>query len=141
MPAKRMRDLTEIQTLLEPLLPGLLGVRLTSVAPDVVRAEMDVRPDLCTVGGVLHGGAIMAFADTLGAIGTAANLGEGQRTTTTDSSTKFIAAARAGTRITGDCIALHRGRSTMVWQTSVRNSDGKLCAVVIQTQLVLTSAA
>ena len=136
-----MRNLTEIQTLLEPLLPGLLGVRLTSVAPDVVRAEMDVRPQLCTVGGVLHGGAIMAFADTLGAIGTAANLGEGQRTTTTDSSTKFIAAARAGTRITGDCIALHRGRSTMVWQTSVRNSDGKLCAVVIQTQLVLTSAA
>ena len=135
-----MRNLTEIQTLLEPLLPGLLGVRLTSVAPDVVRAEMDVRPDLCTVGGVLHGGAIMAFADTLGAIGTAANLGEGQRTTTTDSSTKFIAAARAGTRVTGDCIALHRGRSTMVWQTSVRNSDGKLCAVVIQTQLVLTSA-
>ena len=135
-----MRNLTEIQTLLEPLLPGLLGVRLTSVAPDVVRAEMDVRPQLCTVGGVLHGGAIMAFADTLGAIGTAANLGEGQRTTTTDSSTKFIAAARAGTRITGDCIALHRGRSTMVWQTSVRNSDGKLCAVVIQTQLVLTSA-
>ena len=136
-----MRNLTEIQTLLEPLLPGLLGVRLTSVAPEVVRAEMDVRPQLCTVGGVLHGGAIMAFADTLGAIGTAANLGEGQGTTTTDSSTKFIAAARAGTRITGDCIALHRGRSTMVWQTSVRNSDGKLCAVVIQTQLVLTSGA
>jgi len=136
-----MRDLTEVQTLLEPLLPGLLGVRLTSVAPDVVRAEMEVRPELCTVGGVLHGGAIMAFADTLGAIRTAVNLGEGQRTTTTDSSTKFIAAARAGTRITGDCVALHRGRSTMVWQTSVRNSDGKLCAVVIQTQLVLTSAA
>ena len=136
-----MRTLTEIQTLLEPLLPGLLGVRLTSVAPDAVRAEMDVRPQLCTVGGVLHGGAIMAFADTLGAIGTAANLSEGQRTTTTDSSTKFIAAARAGTRVTGECIALHRGRSTMVWQTSVRNSDGKLCAVVIQTQLVLTSAA
>ena len=136
-----MRNLTEIQTLLEPLLPGVLGVRLTSVAPDVVRAEMDVRPQLCTVGGVLHGGAIMAFADTLGAIGTAANLGEGQRTTTTDSSTKFIAAAKAGTRVTGDCIALHRGRSTMVWQTSVRNSEGKLCAVVIQTQLVLTGAA
>ncbi|HJW51352.1 MAG TPA: PaaI family thioesterase [Burkholderiaceae bacterium] len=136
-----MRNLTEIQTLLEPLLPGLLGVRLTSVAPDVVRAEMDVRPQLCTVGGVLHGGAIMAFADTLGAIGTAANLGEGQRTTTTDSSTKFIAAAKAGTRINGECIALHRGRSTMVWQTSVRNSEGKLCAVVIQTQLVLTSGA
>ena len=136
-----MRNLTEIQNLLEPLLPGLLGVRLTSVAPDVVRAEMDVRPQLCTVGGVLHGGAIMAFADTLGAIGTAANLGEGQRTTTTDSSTKFIAAATAGTRINGECIALHRGRSTMVWQTSVRNSDGKLCAVVIQTQLVLTSGA
>jgi uncharacterized protein (TIGR00369 family) len=98
---------------------------------------MAVRADLCTVGGILHGGAYMAFADTLGAVGTALNLAAGKRTTTTDSSTKFIAGARINTKVTGECVSLHRGRSTMVWQTSIRNAEGKLCAVVTQTQLVL----
>jgi uncharacterized protein (TIGR00369 family) len=83
----------------------------------------------------------MAFADTLGAVGTIANLPEGKRTTTTDSSTKFIAGARLGTTVTGTCLALHRGRTTHVWQTSVTNADGKLCAVVTQTQLVLDGGA
>lgn len=132
-----MPDLAELQTLFEPGLPGLMGVRLTSVAADRVCAEMEVRPELCTLGGVLHGGASMAFADTLGAVGTVMNLREGQRTTTTDSSTKFIAAARLGTTVTAECIALHRGRTTMVWQTSIRNAEGKLAAVVMQTQLIL----
>jgi uncharacterized protein (TIGR00369 family) len=98
---------------------------------------MEVRPDLCTTGGVLHGGAHMAFADTLGAVGTVVNLAAGKRTTTTDSSTKFIAAAQVGTKVTGESVALHRGRTTMVWQTSIRTAEGKLCAVVTQTQLVL----
>jgi len=132
-----MRDLAALQTLLDPLFPGLMGVRLTQVEPDRVLAEMDVRADLCTAGGILHGGAYMAFADTLGAVGTVVNLVVGKRTTTTDSSTKFIAGARVNTKITGECVALHRGRSTMVWQTSIKNADGKLCAVVTQTQLVL----
>ncbi len=79
----------------------------------------------------------MAFADTLGAVGTIVNLAENKRTTTTDSSTKFIAAARVDTVVTGECVALHRGRTTMVWQTSIRNDQGKLCALVTQTQLVL----
>ena len=130
-------QLDVIQELIDPLLPGLMGVRLQRVEADRVLAEMLVRPALCTTGGILHGGAVMAFADTLGGVGTFVNLGPGKRTTTTDSSTKFIAAARAGTTVTGECIALHRGRTTMVWQTSIRNSDGKLCAVVTQTQLVL----
>jgi uncharacterized protein (TIGR00369 family) len=98
---------------------------------------MAVRSDLCTAGGILHGGATMAFADTLGAVGTILNLAPGKRTTTTDSSTKFIAGARLGTTVTAESIALHRGRTTMVWQTSIRTADGKLCAVVTQTQLVL----
>ncbi|HEX4984831.1 MAG TPA: PaaI family thioesterase [Burkholderiales bacterium] len=132
-----MPDLAAVQAVLDPLFPGLMGVRLTQLAPDKVTAEMEIRPDLCTTGGVLHGGAYMAFADTLGAVGTILNLGAGKRTTTTDSSTKFIAGARAGTKVTGESVALHRGRTTMVWQTSIRNADGKLCAVVIQTQLVL----
>jgi 1,4-dihydroxy-2-naphthoyl-CoA hydrolase len=107
------------------------------VAADRVTAEMEVRPDLCTSGGVLHGGAYMAFADTLGAVGTVMNLAAGKRTTTTDSSTKFIAAARVGITVSGECLALHRGRTTMVWQTCVKSAEGKLCAVVTQTQLVL----
>jgi len=76
-------------------------------------------------------------AITLGAVGTIANLPGGKRTTTTDSSTKFIAGAKLGTSVTGTCVALHRGRTTMVWQTSVTNADGRLCALVTQTQLVL----
>ncbi len=132
-----MLDLIAVQTLLDPLFPGLMGVRLTELGADRVVAEMEVRPDLCTTGEILHGGAYMAFADTLGAVGTIMNLPAGKRTTTTDSSTKFIAAARIGTTIVGECLALHRGRTTMVWQTSIRNAAGKLCAVITQTQLVL----
>ena len=129
--------LATVQKMLDPIFPGLMGVRLTAVAQDRVVAEMVVRPDLCTGGGILHGGAYMAFADTLGAVGTVVNLPPGKRTTTTDSSTKFIAGAKAGSVITGESIALHRGRTTMVWQTMIRNAEGKLCAVVTQTQLVI----
>jgi uncharacterized protein (TIGR00369 family) len=96
-----------------------------------------VRPDLCTLGGILHGGAYMALADTLGAIGTILNMPQGKRTATTDSSTKFIGAARVNTIVVGECLPLHRGRTTMVWQTTVKSSEGKLCAVITQTQLVL----
>jgi 1,4-dihydroxy-2-naphthoyl-CoA hydrolase len=132
-----MLDLDAVNHLLQPLFPGLMGVRVTEATAERVIAEMPVRADLCTAGGILHGGAYMAFADTLGAVGTILNLAEGKRTTTTDSSTKFIAGARLGTTVTAECLALHRGRTTMVWQTSIRNADGKLCAVVTQTQLVL----
>ena len=132
-----MADVAALQKLLEPIFPGLMGIRIVTCEPDRVVAEMAVRPDLCTSGGILHGGASMAFADTLGAIGTFVNLAPGKRTTTTDSSTKFIAGARVGTTVTGESVALHRGRTTMVWQTSIRSAEGKLCAVVTQTQLGL----
>ncbi len=135
-----MPSIESVQQRLAPMFPGLMGVRLVSLAPDRVVAELDVRPELCTGGGILHGGAHMAFADTLGAVGTVLNLPEGKRTTTTDSSTKFIGAAKAGTTVTGESVALHRGRTTMVWQTSIRTAEGKLCAVVTQTQLVLDAA-
>jgi uncharacterized protein (TIGR00369 family) len=130
-------DLAELNALLRPLFPGLMGVELVEATPGRVLATLRVRPDLCTTGGILHGGAHMAFADTLGAVGTFLNLPAGKRTTTTDSSTKFIGGARVGTTITGESIALHRGRTTMVWQTSLRSEDGKLCSIVTQTQLVL----
>ena len=132
-----MLDAAAVQAMLTPLFPGLMGVTLTSVAPDRIVATMLVRPDLCTSGGILHGGAYMAFADTLGAVGTVVNLADGQRTTTTDSSTKFIAGAKLGSTVTGESIALHRGRTTQVWQTMIRNDQGKLCAVVTQTQLIM----
>lgn len=132
-----MISLDAMQQLLAPLFPGAMGVLVTELAPERVIAEMLVRPDLCTAGGILHGGAYMAFADTLGAIGTLINLPDGKRTTTTDSSTKFIGAAKVGSTVTGESVALHRGRTTMVWQTSIRSEQGKLCAVVTQTQLVL----
>jgi len=132
-----MHDVASLQALLGPLFPGLMGVRLLEVSPERVLAEMPVRADLCTTGGILHGGAYMAFADTLGAVGTVLNLPPGSTTTTTDSSTKFIAGAKLGTTVTGEALALHRGRTTQVWQTSVRSADGRLCAVVTQTQLTL----
>jgi 1,4-dihydroxy-2-naphthoyl-CoA hydrolase len=132
-----MVSLESIQHLLEPLFPGLMGVRVLELAPERVVAELAVRPDLCTTGGILHGGAIMAFADTLGAIGTVVNMPEGKRTATTDSSTKFIGPAKVDTTVVAECVALHRGRTTMVWQTSIKSAEGKLCAVVTQTQLVL----
>ena len=130
-------DIDGLQKRLEPLFPGLLGVRLTEATPERVVATMRVRPELCTAGGILHGGAHMAFADTLGAVGTVLNLPPGKRTTTTDSSTKFIGGAKVDTTVTGESVALHRGRTTMVWQTTIRNDEGKLCSVVTQTQLVL----
>ncbi len=135
-----MPDIATVQKMLDPVFPGLMGVRLIELAPDRVVAELLVRPDLCTGGGILHGGASMAFADTLGAVGTVVNLPAGKRTTTTDSSTKFIAGARVGSTVTGTCVALHRGRTTMVWQTSITTAEGKLCAMVTQTQLVLDPA-
>lgn len=128
----------EAQKQLASLFPGLMGVQLTEVSLERIVATLEVRPDLCTAGGILHGGAVMAFADTLGAVGTVLNLPEGTRTTTIDSSTKFIGGARVHTTVTGESLPLHRGRTTMVWQTSIRNADGKLCAVVTQTQLVLS---
>lgn len=132
-----MNSAASMQELLDPLFPGLMGVQLSEVTATRVVASLKVRPDLCTTGEILHGGAVMAFADTLGAVGTFLNLPKGKRTTTVESSTKFIGAARMGTTITGECVAFHRGRTTMVWQTQVKSEEGKLCAVVTQTQLVL----
>lgn len=132
-----MHDVATLQKILDATLPGLLGVRLVEASPEKVVATLLVRPEVCTTGGILHGGACMAFADTLGAVGTFLNLPEGKITTTTDSSTKFIAGARAGTTVRGESVALHRGRTTQVWQTSIHDEAGKLCAVVSQTQLVM----
>lgn len=117
--------------------PDTLGITFITVTPDKVVAQMEVRDNLCTVPGILHGGAAMAFADTLGAVGTALNLPAGAGTTTLESKTNFFAAGRAGTVVTGESVPLHRGRRTMVWQTNVLSPEGKLIAQVTQTQMVL----
>lgn len=115
----------------------LLGMTFVEAAPDRVRATLRVRAELCTRPAVLHGGAIMAFADTLGAAGTVLNLPEGAGTTTIESKTNFMAAAPVDSEITGEAIPLHRGRRTQVWQTRITGADGRLVAQVTQTQLVL----
>jgi uncharacterized protein (TIGR00369 family) len=96
-----------------------------------------VREDLCTIPAIAHGGVLMSFADTLGATATVLNLPESAGTTTLESKTNFFAAAPAGSVITGECTPLHRGRSTMVWQTRITNAEGRLLALVTQTQMVL----
>src|SRR5580704_7571801 len=115
----------------------MLGIEFTHAAPDRVVAEMTVREELCTRPAVLHGDAIMAFADTIGATGTILNLPEGAGTTTIESKTNFIATAPLGTRITGEATPVHRGRRTMVWQTRITTAEGRLVALVTQTQLVI----
>jgi 1,4-dihydroxy-2-naphthoyl-CoA hydrolase len=115
----------------------LLGIEFVSVSPEKIVAEMTVREDLCTRPAVLHGGAVMAFADTLGATGTILNLKEGAGTTTIESKTNFIAPAPVGSRVTGEATPIHRGRRTMIWQTRVTTTEGRLIALVTQTQLVL----
>jgi 1,4-dihydroxy-2-naphthoyl-CoA hydrolase len=115
----------------------LLGIEFISAAPDKIVAQMIVREDLCTRPAVLHGGAVMAFADTLGATGTIVNLPEGAGTTTIESKTNFVAPAPVGTRVTGEATPIHRGRRTMIWQTRVSTPEGRLVALVTQTQLVL----
>lgn len=122
---------------MKPLLPGLLGIELLEATAERVTGRLMVRPDLCTIGGVLHGGSIMAFADTLGAVATLLNLPPDARTTTIESKTNFLGAAAAGALVFAETTALHRGKTTMVWQTQVKSEAGKLLAIVIQTQLVL----
>jgi len=115
----------------------LLGIEFVSASPERIVAEMTVRPDMCTRPLVLHGGAVMSFADTLGAVGTILNLPEGAGTTTIESKTNFVAPAPVGTRITGEATPVHRGRRTMIWQTRITTAEGRLVALVTQTQLVL----
>ncbi|MGO9603015.1 MAG: PaaI family thioesterase [Candidatus Binataceae bacterium] len=120
---------------------NLLGIKFLSAAPERVTAEMVVREDLCTHPAVLHGGAIMALADTLGAYATLINLRDGAGTTTIESKTNFIAPAPVGTTVKAECAAIHRGRRTMVWQTRITSAEGRLIAIVTPTQMVLEARA
>ena len=126
-----------MQERVQGLLPDLLGIEFTDVTPDKVMAQLTVRKDLCTLGDNLHGGAIMAFADTLGAVAAILNMPKDARTTTIESKTNFIGAAPLGSRVIGESVPVHKGRTTVVCQTTLRSEAGKLIALVTQTQLVI----
>jgi 1,4-dihydroxy-2-naphthoyl-CoA hydrolase len=116
----------------------LMGVKVLEAWADRIVAELTVRDDLCTSGGILHGGAAMAFADSLGAIGAFLSLPEGAiGTTTIESKTNFLGAAKAGSTIRAETTPVHRGRRTSVWQTRITTAEGKPVALVLQTQMVL----
>ncbi|MEX2225147.1 MAG: PaaI family thioesterase [Dehalococcoidia bacterium] len=132
-----MGPLERIRTATRGMLPDTLGLRFVEVAPERVVAEVDVTEALCTVPGVMHGGAIMALADTLGGVATSLNLPQGAGTTTIESKTNFFAPGRTGETVRAECTALHRGKRTMVWQTRVTGPGDRLLALVTQTQIVL----
>ena len=118
-------------------LADLLGIRFVKASLDRVVAELPIRDALTTVGGAVHGGTLMALADTVGAVATVLNLPPGATTATLESKTNFLAAGRSGT-LQAEATCLHRGRRTMVWQTRVTDGGGRLLSLTIQTQMVLT---
>jgi len=121
----------------QPPFATLIGVKITHVSKDKIVAELPVREELNNRFGALHGGAVMALADNLGGTATIANLPKAGRTATIESKTNFFASIPVGDIARAECTALHRGRTTMVWQTRITRNDGRLCALVIQTQIVI----
>ncbi|HET7335794.1 MAG TPA: PaaI family thioesterase [Rhizomicrobium sp.] len=118
-------------------LARLLGVEIIEATPARVIGKMLVREEICTSWNTIHGGAVMAFADTLGATGAVMNLPDGKGTTTLESKTNFIGHAKMGEVVTGESLPLHVGKRTSVWQTKITREDGALVGVVTQTQMVL----
>jgi uncharacterized protein (TIGR00369 family) len=128
--------MTDIAALRQPL-ATTLGIEITEATKERVAGRLNVGAEICTSGHTLHGGAIMAFADTLGATGALLNLPDGAGTTTLESKTNFISAAKEGTVVTAESTPVHVGRRTSVWTTKIMREDGKLVAVVTQSQMVL----
>jgi len=131
-----MSDLSE-QILSQQPFPRLMGMEVLAASKERVAGRLTVRPDLCTAGHILHGGAIMAFADALGATGAFLNLPPGAGTTTIESKTNFIGSAKEGSVVVAEATPVHIGRRSSVWQTRITRQDGKLVAIVTQTQMVL----
>lgn len=129
-------DIAKLQDVHAGTLAEMLGIRFVEVTKDRVLAELTHRAPLTTVGGALHGGTLMALADTVGAAATFLNLPPGATTTTLESKTNFFAAGRGGT-VRAEATPLHRGRRTMVWQTRITDESGRLLSLTTQTQMVL----
>ena len=124
---------------LQPPYADLIGMKITLISKDKVLAELPVREELNNRFGVLHGGAVMSLADNIGGTATFANLREGERTATIESKTNFFAPVPVGDTAFAECTPLHKGRTTMVWQTRITRGDGLLCALVTQTQIVIAA--
>lgn len=137
--ARLRRDFGRTYTLADTGMPfsDLMGVEVVERSKARVRGRLTVREDLCTSGGILHGGAYMAFADALGAIGGFLNLPPGARTTTLESKTNFLGAAKVGQVVEGEATPLHIGRRSSVWQTRITSAEGRLLALVVQTQMTV----
>ena len=131
-----MTDINETANI-QPAFAQFLGIKMTHISLERVTAELFVKDELNNRFGIMHGGAIMALADNVGGTATTANLKDGQTTTTIESKTNFFAAIPIGDTAKAECIPLHRGRTTMVWQTRITRNDGRLCAMLTQTQMVL----
>jgi 1,4-dihydroxy-2-naphthoyl-CoA hydrolase len=135
-----MMDLTsECQANLDrrPYFVASLGIRLRSVTREEVIADLEIRPEISQDAGIAHGGALMAFADSLGGLGASVNLPPGAATITLESKTNFLAPALTGTTVTGRAERLHLGRRTTLWQTRITNAEGRLLAQITQTQMVI----
>ena len=130
---EQLRDIAEDQ----PAFSRFMGISLISFSRDCIVAELVVREEMANRNGVLHGGAIMAFADNLGGTAASLNLPPGAKTTTLESKTNFLRSVTIGQTARAECVPLHRGRTTSVWQTTVSNESGRVAAIVTQTQLVL----
>ena len=133
MPVMSAADLNARMT---GTLATTLGLVVVEASPERVVGEFTVKPELTTLGGTVHGGTLMAVADTVGAMGAVLNLPEGAGTTTLESKTNFLAAGN-GTVLRAEATPLHKGRSTMVWQTRVTDDTGRLVSLTTQTQMVL----
>ncbi len=121
----------------QPPFARLVDIKITQLTPDRVEGELHVREELGNRNGVLHGGALMTFTDNLAGTATTANLPQDQSTTTIECKTNFFAAIPVGDTARGECIPLHRGRTTMVWQSRITRGDGKLAAIAIHTQMII----
>jgi 1,4-dihydroxy-2-naphthoyl-CoA hydrolase len=122
---------------LQPPLVDLLGIKITHISTEKVSAEIPVTEAVANRNGAMHGGVVMALADNLGGTAAVANLPKGGRTATIESKTNFFAAIPLGDTAYAECTPLHRGRTTTVWQTKITRGDGRLCALVTQTQIVI----
>ena len=130
-----------LKILADNMLPFALhiGLDYVSADKDKVVAKLLVKPELCTLSDIVHGGVLMAVADTVGAVGAFLNLPAGATTTTLESKTNFVAAAAVGRTVVAEATPIHRGRRTMIWQTRLTTEQGKLLALVTQTQMVIDS--
>lgn len=132
-----MYDTNQLTQVANAMFPKFLGMNVLEATKDKISAELMVTDDLCTTGRMMHGGAIMTMADFLGAACTMNNVPQGAGTTTIESKTNFLSSAPSGQKVIATCEPVHKGRRTQVWRTTVAREDGKIVAVVTQTQMVL----